>query len=207
VSQALWISNALLWVAVLALGLVALALLRQVGLLSERVAPAGALVGAETPRVGEEGPVLEVETWRGERIRVGGEAPEAADTLLFFVSPRCPVCKSLLPLLPRIVASESQASGRPLRLILASDGPREEHAELVRAFDLAERPYVLSQALGLAYQVGRLPTAVLLDAKGVVRARGLVNTREHVESLFEARERGVASLQEWAQQRASEEKG
>lgn len=206
-SAALWISQALLWGVVLALGLVVLALLRQVGLLSERVAPAGALVGAETPRVGEEGPVLEVESWRGERIRIGGEAPEGADTLLFFISPRCPVCKTLLPALPRIVASESEASGRPVRLILASDGAREEHEGLVRAFGLEERPYVLSTALGLAYQVGRLPTAVLLDTKGVVRARGLVNTREHVESLFEARERGVASLQEWVQQRASEEKG
>jgi hypothetical protein len=30
-----------------------------------------------------------------------------------------------------------------------------------------------------------------------VRAKGLVNTREHLESLFEAKERGVASLQEF----------
>jgi len=31
-----------------------------------------------------------------------------------------------------------------------------------------------------------------------VRARGLVNTREHLESLLEARARGVASVQELA---------
>jgi methylamine dehydrogenase accessory protein MauD len=41
----------------------------------------------------------------------------------------------------------------------------------------------------LAYQVGKLPYAVLIDASGVIRAKGLVNTREHVESLFEAMER------------------
>ena len=38
--------------------------------------------------------------------------------------------------------------------------------------------------------------AVLIDAEGIIRAKGLVNTREHLESLFEAKERGVASLQE-----------
>src|SRR3989442_1320778 len=64
--------------------------------------------------------------------------------------------------------------------------------ERVEAF-----PYVLSPALGITYQVGKLPYAVLLDASGVVRSRGLVNTREHLESLFEAHERGVASIQDF----------
>jgi hypothetical protein len=38
---------------------------------------------------------------------------------------------------------------------------------------------------------------VLLDGAGVVRAKGLVNSREHLESLFEAMERGVASIQDY----------
>ena len=41
------------------------------------------------------------------------------------------------------------------------------------------------------------PFAALLDERGVLRARGLVNSREHLESLFEARRIGVASLQEY----------
>ena len=36
-----------------------------------------------------------------------------------------------------------------------------------------------------------------IDAEGVIRAKGIVNTREHLESLFEAKERGVASVQEY----------
>jgi hypothetical protein len=39
---------------------------------------------------------------------------------------------------------------------------------------------------------------VLIDAAGAIRAQGLVSSREHIESLFEARERGVGSLQELA---------
>jgi methylamine dehydrogenase accessory protein MauD len=60
----------------------------------------------------------------------------------------------------------------------------------------------LSRELGLAYQVGKLPYAVLIDADGVLRAKGLINTREHVESLFEAMARGVGSVQEYLQREA-----
>ena len=65
---------------------------------------------------------------------------------------------------------------------------------------------MLGAALGLAYRVGKLPWAALVDGAGILRAQGLVNTREHLESLFEAEARGVASLDEWlrAEQRSQE---
>jgi methylamine dehydrogenase accessory protein MauD len=195
--DALIVSNVLLWLALLALAGVVLALLRQIGILHERIAPAGALLGREGPRPGEEAPILEVEDWSGTRLRIGGADPGDAGTLLFFVSPTCPVCKTLLPLLRSVCAAEDGA----LRLVVASDGPREEHETFVREHGLALGHYVLSTALGLAYQVGRLPYAVLVDAEGIVRARGLVNSREHLESLFEAREQGVASVQEYLARR------
>ena len=50
---------------------------------------------------------------------------------------------------------------------------------------------------GTLFEVSKLPYAVLIDASGSIRAKGLVNTREHVESLFEADRLGVASLQEY----------
>jgi len=53
----------------------------------------------------------------------------------------------------------------------------------------------------MAYQINRLPYAVLLDDLGVVLARGIVNSREHLESLFEAKKLGVASLQEYLEDR------
>ena len=44
----------------------------------------------------------------------------------------------------------------------------------------------------------RLKTQILLiDEAGILRARGLVNSREHLESLFEAKRLGVSSLQEY----------
>jgi methylamine dehydrogenase accessory protein MauD len=189
-NEALLVSNIVLWVAVVVLACVVAALARQLGVLYERVAPAGALMLGKGPAVGEQAPVIAIDDLDGVPHEIG--APGARATLLFFLSPTCPVCKELLPTLRSAARRESAW----LDVILASDGPRDEHARFRKAERLADFPYVLSPALGVTYQVGKLPYAVLVDAGGIVRAKGLVNTREHLESLFEAKERGVGSLQE-----------
>ena len=198
-TEALVVSNLLLWILVVALAIVVVALVRQIGILHERVAPAGALLGREGPRPGEAAPPLEVVDLAGRALTIGGDEPTGTATLLLFVSPGCPVCKALLP----AARSLRDAEGAKLRLVLASDGPRAEHAAFVAAQGLERERYVLSSELGLLYQVGRLPHAVLLDAAGVVRARGLVNSREHLESLCEADRRGVASVQEYLSRRVA----
>ena len=48
-----------------------------------------------------------------------------------------------------------------------------------------------------SFRVSKLPYAVLVDAAGKVKAKGLVNSREQVESLFTAGELGVASIQDY----------
>jgi methylamine dehydrogenase accessory protein MauD len=191
--QALVISNVVLWITVVLLACVVVALARQIGVLYERVAPGGALMLGSGPVVGEAAPVVRVEDLGGTAIDVGGPSAGGRSTLLFFLSPTCPVCKTLLPVLRSIARTEGDA----LSVVLASDGPREEHEVFVREQRLDAFPYVLSPALGITYRVGKLPYAVLLDGAGIVRSRGLVNSREHLESLFEARERGVASIQDF----------
>ena len=146
--------------------------------------------------------LVRVQDLAGTAREIGGPDTEGRSTLLFFLSPTCPVCKALLPVLRSIARRE----GDWLGIVLASDGAREEHEAFVRAERLEAFPYLLSPALGVTYQVGKLPYAVLLDAMGVVRARGLVNTREHLESLFEAQERGVASIQDFLRD-AEEQRG
>jgi methylamine dehydrogenase accessory protein MauD len=191
--EALVISNVVLWISVVVLAGIVFALMRQIGVLHERVAPAGALVVGEGPKPGDPAPVLHLPDLNGRLERVGGEDPEGRSTLLFFLSPTCPICKTLLPAVLSIARSER----RSLRVILASDGPLPEHETFVREHGLSAVPYLISTDLGLRYRVGRLPYAVLIDEAGVLRSRGLVNSREHLESLFEAKERGVASLQEF----------
>lgn len=187
------VSVVVLWIVVVVLAGVVVGLARQLGVLFERVAPAGALMIGRGPSVGDLAPPVRVEWLAGGGGEVGGPAPDGRHTLLLFLSPTCPVCTTLLPALRAIVRRERGW----LRVVVASDGPREEHEAFARGGDLDPAAYALSTALGVAHQVSKLPYAVLLDAAGVVRARGLVNSREHLESLFEAAERGVASIQDW----------
>lgn len=184
------LSVIILWIVVVALGVCVLALSRQIGILYERVAPMGALMMDHGPKVGELAPPVEVTTWEGNGLSIG--TASAKSTLLFFLSPTCPVCKKLLP----IIRSVQEREGRWLDVVLASDGDRPEHATFRDKYALGDFPYVLSQPLGMTYKISKLPYCVLLDAKGFVRAKGLVNSREQVESLMTAYESGVASVQE-----------
>ncbi|MGE4246759.1 MAG: methylamine dehydrogenase accessory protein MauD [Parvibaculaceae bacterium] len=180
-----------LWVVVVALGVVVFALARQIGVLFERVAPMGALVTDGGPKVGEASPRFELQTLAGAMLPVG--AGGGRSTLIFFLSPTCPMCKKLLP----VLKSASKAERGWLDVILASDGERDRQQAFVRQHDLAAFPYVLSSELGMSYRVNRLPFAVLLDGEGIVRAKGLVNSREQLESLFHAKELGVESIQRY----------
>ena len=188
--------NALLVVVgvlfVMNIGLIAavLALARQVGVLFERISPMGALTLSGGPRVGEAAPLLRLRTLAGDAVSVG--APGVRSQMLFFLSPTCPVCKKLLPALRALDVAER---GR-LEVLLASDGEDAEH----RAFWQREKlglPYVLSAELGLAFQVSKLPYAVVVGPDGRVRAKGLVNSREQIESLLVAEELGVGSMQDY----------
>ena len=187
------LSNVLLWVVLVVLSVVVLALVRQVGVLHERIAPVGALMLAKGLRIGEVAPSVPVADLAGRPVAIGGARPNGRTQLLMFVSPTCPVCKVLLPVLKSSTKSEQSW----LDVVLASDGDLTEQRRFVEANGLEDFPFVLSAPLGLTYQVSRLPYAVLIDAEGVLRARGIINSREHLESLFEAKRLGVASLQDY----------
>ena len=191
-TEALMISNVLLWIAVLAALVGLFALARQIGVLYERVAPMGALMMDTGPKVGEASPVFDLPALVGNtRVTIGRPADKS--TLLFFLSPTCPVCKKLLPILRSVNRTEQDW----LRVVLTSDGEQPEHLAFYEKADLKEFPYVLSSEPGIAYRVAKLPYAVLLNEHGRVVAKGLVNSREQLESLFTAKEMGVASVQEF----------
>src|SRR3981081_2748461 len=93
-ADALTISVVLLWIAVLALIITGLALARQIGVLYERIAPVGALSINPKLTGGSQAPAGEGTSLAGQRQSIGGAG---TSQLLFFLSPGCPVCKTLLP--------------------------------------------------------------------------------------------------------------
>lgn len=189
----LTVSVMVLWVLVLVLALLVWALSRQVGVLFERVAPMGALMTDAGPAVGSASPTWDLPTLHSSRVRIGGV--QERTTLLFFLSPTCPVCKKLLPVVQALVRDES----KQLRVVLASDGTEEPHAAFIAQHGLQALPYVLSSELGMAYRVSRLPYAVVLSPSGIVSAKGLVNSREQLDSLLNAHDMGMPSIQQYLQ--------
>ncbi|MGJ4886799.1 methylamine dehydrogenase accessory protein MauD [Bradyrhizobium sp. HKCCYLRH3099] len=181
----------LLCILVLGLAIAVFALARQVGILYERISPMGALMTDSGPAVGEKVQRFDLTALDGRAVAVGAAGPRSQ--LVFFLSPTCPVCKKLLPILSSVAAAESSW----LDLVLAGDGDVAAHRTFVAQRRLERFPFVLSRELGMAFRVSRLPYAALIDGNGLVRAKGLINNREQLESLFNARDLGVASIQSY----------
>ncbi|GHS83899.1 hypothetical protein PAGU2196_47330 [Pseudomonas sp. PAGU 2196] len=189
--QLLIASNILLWLLLIAVAFTVMALVRQIGVLHGRIAPAGALMVDKGVTVNDPAPQVTAADRHGRPVNIGYRGERSQ--LLFFLAPGCPVCKSLLPAIKSIAKDNSGE----LDVIYVSDGDFAEQQALIDANDLQQATYVVGPEIGMTYQIGKLPYAVLIDQAGTLRAKGLVNSREHLDSLFETVHLGSASLQQY----------
>ncbi|ASJ74020.1 redoxin family protein [Granulosicoccus antarcticus] len=198
----LLISNLFLWIVVLVMAFVIYALTRQIGVLYERVAPAGALAVNQNIEVGQIAPAMSLQTLTSQMVQIGDSKKSGKSQLIFWLSPDCPICKTLVPALKTAAKAESDW----VDLVLASDGMELDHKSYVNRFGLERFPYVISELLGKRYGVAKLPYAVLIDEQGKVASMGIINSREHLDSLFEAKERKVGSIQDYLSKKNAEPK-
>ena len=151
-SGGVWVASyVLLWLAVIGLSLAVIALLRQVGVLHARLRPLGAHGAGEGPPAGAPAP-------RSDRL----DYAAASMTLLAFTSPRCDVCRSLIPSLPYL----ERDYAADVKVVVLDHGPAT--ADLFSAFNVHSTPYF-----------------VTVGADGVVRGGGVANSLEQVEVLLE----------------------
>lgn len=178
-SEVLLISYFCLWAIVLMLVLCVLVLARQVGLLHRRLRPSGALMANPGPAIGDKAPGFEGLDLKHRPVRIGGE--QEKPTLVVFVSATCSSCEELAPALRSLWKSDRNA----LSIVMVGlMGSAEENSRFVSRLRLEKIPFVTSRDLGLTYHVGPTPYGVLIDGAGVVRAKGVVNHLEHLESLI-----------------------
>ncbi|WP_374438965.1 methylamine dehydrogenase accessory protein MauD [Pseudomonas panipatensis] len=189
--EAMIVSNILLWCLLIALAFVVMGLVRQIGVLHGRIAPAGALMVDKGVAVNEPAPQVTAADRKGRPVNFGYAGDKAQ--LLFFLSPTCPICKSLLPAIKSIAKEQAER----LEVVYVSDGDAEAQQALIAEHKLEDATYVVGPEVGMTYQIGKLPYAALVDKAGVLRAKGLVNSREHLDSLFETEHLGSATLQEY----------
>ena len=188
----LWItSHVALWIVVLLLTLFLMALARQIGVLSLRVGPAGARTMDIGPEIGSPAPGILALDLRGRKVTLGVEREHR--TIVVFVSPTCSTCARVVRGLGALVRKE-----RNTEAILISSPDHD--ADAIQAFAdenqiVPPLTLVVSAEVGFAYRVQTTPYAVLVDASGIVRARGLVNHIEHLESLLNAEELSQATVE------------
>jgi methylamine dehydrogenase accessory protein MauD len=185
------ISQILSWLVILGLGLALLALARQVGVLHIRVAPAGALATTGGPSVGSSTGAIATRTLDGKPITVGGHAHGVKLRLLLFVSAQCPLCKAVIPM------ATSFAKAERVALTFVGDDDAAAQRAMIAQHGLEGQPFINGPEVGMAYEVAKLPFAVLLDEEGAILSKGLVNSREHLESLIVAHEMGIRTVQDY----------
>lgn len=183
------VSTFLLWVVVALLVIVVLALARQIGVLHERIAPMGALVTDNGPKAGDLAPHVHTRTLDGQPLAIGAGHMGPNRTMLMFVAPSCPVCRKVIPIAKAVAAAEK------IDLIFVGDGDDNEQRMMVEKYKLEDYPFANSPEVGLAFHVGKLPYGVLIRADGVIASKGLVSSREHIESLVNADDKGFTSAQ------------
>ena len=176
------VSYVILWVLVIALSVLVLALARQIGVLHLRLGPRGALeVDDEGPPLGEAPEPVDTRALDGRDVTVGGPGEPQ---LLFFVSPGCPICRQLLP---SLAPAARAARMTPVAVV----DVEEPEAREAYAHADAGVPLVAAPELAESYEVPGTPYAVVLDAIGVVRAKGTVNNLEQIEGLVDTARRRV----------------
>ncbi len=136
-------SQIALWVALLVLGVVCMALARQIGVLHQRIAPAGALSLSQPLKLGDATPEMTLAALDGSAVKIGG-VRGGRSQLLLFLSPDCAICEALLP----AVRSAHGAERAWLDIVLASDGEPHRHVEFVREKSLGEISLRRLRALG-----------------------------------------------------------
>lgn len=189
------ISQALLWVIVIIEGLLLLALARQIGFLHERVGVTGARITNAGPRIGDEVQVVHAKDIDGRAMVLGAKGNTRR--LLMFISTGCGVCSSLIPHINQL----AQAEADNLEVNLVAFGTTEENARKYAAEHSLQRgiPLVVSDEVAAKYNVRVAPYGLLIDRRGILQAKGLVNAYSDIESLLNAEELGVRSIREYAE--------
>ncbi len=182
------ISYIVLWLIVLALGLLVLLLYRQLGIMylgsAEGVSRDGIDKGATAPDFAltdQYGNPQRLSDYRGR------------PALLLFGSPHCSPCRTLMPQLHEWARAHPEVG-----VVWLNAASEEESLKFVSELGatLPVAPYTPESKLMDRYKVRVTPFMFLLDEKGVVRAKGLANTKSGLDLYYkELRGGGAGSGQ------------
>ena len=190
------VSQALLWIVVIVEGILLLALARQIGLLHQRLNVGGARIMNAGPKIGETVPALDAQDVNNEHVTLGIERGKRA--LLLFISIGCGTCETLLPQIKQLARLERD--NLEIKLVVFGNADLENGQKYAQKHGLdSTLPLIVSNDLGVQYRVSIAPYGLVIDRSGILRAKGLVNSYHDIESLLNAEEMGVRSIDQFMQ--------
>ena len=179
-----WLASyVILWVVTVAMFVVLLVVLRQLGLMYMR--------GGGAPRL-EEGPPIGAIIPRFEEAEdVGGAEISFPDELaelsfLLFTSPRCRICEDALRGIAEITRDFD------VRVVVVSEGDAEQNRRLREIVD-GGASFTSSPARQRILQVHTHPYGVVTDRDGIVLDKGVVNGTRDLEVLLQAARSSVGA--------------
>lgn len=176
------ISYVVLWGLVLFQGAAIFLLLRQLGVIYMGTAQG---VSRDGLALGRRAPDFTAPDLDGQPISL--TAFLGRPLLLVFGSTTCAPCRTLIPDL-NVLAREQRDNLRALFLCRGSvEDARRFARELNVQVPVAVHP---DEQLPNKYQTRVTPFAFLIDADGVIRAKGLANNRSHLDMLLEQAAKG-----------------
>jgi len=195
----LLVSYFALWAVVLLLIFAFAVVVRQIGLLHQRLAPTGARMTSAGPQIGELITARAATDLSGRPVELGGAGLNP--TLLLFMSAACTACGDVAPALRALWKRERR---RISFAIVSVGGSEEDNRDFVARYRLEDIPFVLSPPMGIEYKVLSPPYGVFLDDAGVVKAKGIVNSFEHLESLLNAAELNEPTMETFMAKRIAD---
>jgi methylamine dehydrogenase accessory protein MauD len=161
------------------LGLVVLAHSRLLGLLHQRLGPAGARPLADGPALGAKLDRLDARRLDGSPW--SADFPAETGMILVFISPQCQTCNALMPHVQDFVRTQPDV---PLTLVSTIDDAAMNRAYIAYR-RLEDLPYILGEKMSAGLDIEGTPYALYVSQDGLVLGKGIVNTFENLMGLHE----------------------
>jgi methylamine dehydrogenase accessory protein MauD len=184
----LLVSIVILWLVAAFLGFLLLGTLRALGLLTWRLEQLEATtpkrLGRDGLKPGKKAPDFTLPSVNGKEVSLHDFA--GRKVLLVFTQAGCGPCRSVVPELNRLGSAE--------QVVVVNNGDLEATRQW--SADVAARFPVLAQekfSISKKYEVFATPFAFLIDEKGDIASKGIINNRQHIGYVLSGKRVGESN--------------
>jgi methylamine dehydrogenase accessory protein MauD len=174
------IAIVLQWALVLALAVVVVSLVRQLGIVAIRLNPSTGIDLGEGPGPGTELSAEPVTLLDGTEYQFAGSRTKPL--VVVYLSPDCTICNRVSAGV-RVVASSYAAD---IDLLLAVNATPKATRRYLAERELQDLPVALVQDMPRHLGINTTPFALGVSEQGTVATRGIPNATEHLEETIRA---------------------